>query len=400
MAATAANVLILSSDTGGGHQSAAQALESSLTSLTGSSDRWIRVNVTRVLEEANVITRQMANLYNFLLRHRQDLMKYYFHWVDQFRPNESRFIFQAAFRYGRQVLESVTPDVIVSVHPMTHHFFAYLLRRFGLLDKIPLVSVVTDPCYGFWRGWACQDVQRYYVASTGARQQLMEYGVPDSRIAVAGMPVHQRFRPISTEEQRALRVAYGLDPDRFTVFLNAGWVGGGNIPKIYESLLQSPPESVQAVFLAGTNQRLYREISQLSASSPCPVRVVGYTANIHELMGLSDVMISKPGGLTTFEALACGVPIIADTVTEPMPQEAHTAGFIQEAGAGILLNSPEAIVSVIQSLVNSPEQFHRMRQVAVQLGKHGAADRIALDIANTWLPNWRPVNTEAVILER
>jgi UDP-N-acetylglucosamine:LPS N-acetylglucosamine transferase len=97
-------------------------------------------------------------------------------------------------------------------------------------------------------------------------------------------------------------------------------------------------------------------------------------------MQASDVMVSKMGGLTTFEALSCHLPIIADMVTPPMPQEAQTAAFLHATGAGVLLKKPDQIVSVIKSLSDSPQQYHSLREAAALHGRPGASDRIAQDV--------------------
>ena len=97
-------------------------------------------------------------------------------------------------------------------------------------------------------------------------------------------------------------------------------------------------------------------------------------------MHASDVMVSKMGGLTTFEALACNLPIIGDTITHPMPKEAQTARFLEKTGSGLLLKHPDQIVSVVQSLVQSPEEYMRMQEAARTHGRAGASDRIASDV--------------------
>lgn len=375
MAATQ-NILILSSNTGGGHRSAATALENSLLSIRPGE---VMVKISQVLEEAHVMSRRLADVYNYLLRHHQDWMKYYYAFVNQCRPNESRLMLAGALRYGVRLLDRYAPHAAVSVHPMTQHFFAYLLRKAGLLGRIPLVSVVTDPCGGFWKGWVCQEVSRYFVATDAAASQLEAYGAPSHKICVAGLPVHSRFQPVPDSVRRRLRTQLGLHPDRFTVFLNAGWVGGGNIPRIYEALAQSPLP-IQAVFLAGRNQRLIRRVERLASRAAFPTRVLGYTEAIADLMNAADVMISKPGGLTTFEALSCRLPILADAVTPPMPQEQAAADYIQRVGAGALLTSPWQAAPLIQSLLDSPNHCDMMRQAAGQCAKLGAADRIASEI--------------------
>ena len=194
-------ILIASSDTGGGHRSAARALQSAFSDQN-SEQTPITVNTVQTLEEGSVLTRQLANLYNWLLRHRQNWVKYYFQLLERLRPNESVRLFQHLQPYGKQLLATYRPDVIVSVHPMLQHFFADLLAS-QQREDIPLVTVVTDPADGFWRGWACPTVKQYFVATEAAQQQLVEYGIPPEKIMVAGMPVHPHFHPVSPQIGRA-----------------------------------------------------------------------------------------------------------------------------------------------------------------------------------------------------
>jgi UDP-N-acetylglucosamine:LPS N-acetylglucosamine transferase len=374
------NVLILTSNTGGGHYSAANALENSLTQLSPGK---ILVKMTQVLEECGFFSRKAAELYNFLLRDHQDLMKYYFWAINKLRPNESKLVFKSAMGYGIRLFEKVVPNVIVSVHPMTQHFFAYILRRLHLQDKIPLLTVVTDPYHGFWQGWACDDVSQYYVASDNAKQQLIEYGIGSHKIKVMGMPVHSKFQPVELAEKIAVRRELGLADDMFTVFVNAGWIGGGNIPQIYETLVQQGScngLNIQVVFLAGRNEALRQQAHAVAQAAHFPVKVMGYTSEIDRIMKAADVMVSKLGGLTTFEALSCRLPIIADAVTPPMPQEMQTAAFLENTGAGLMLKQSDQVVSVVQSLLDSPSQYHALREAAGIHGRPGASDQIARDV--------------------
>jgi processive 1,2-diacylglycerol beta-glucosyltransferase len=374
------SVLILTSNTGGGHRSAANALENSLTNL---SPGRILVKMTQVLEESHIFSRSGANLYNLLLRDHQNLMKYYFWAVNKLKPNESKLVFKSAMGYGLRLFEKVMPNVIVSVHPMTQHFFAYILKRLHLQDKIPLLTVVTDPYHGFWKGWACEDVSQYYVASENAKQQLIDFGVGNRKIQVVGMPVHSKFKPVSELEKRSLKVSLGLDPDKFTVFVNSGWIGGGNIPQIYEALIRDGSAAgldIQTIFVAGRNEILLHKAQAVASDAHFPVKVFGYTSDMDLLMKASDVMLSKLGGLTTFEALSCRLPIIADTVTPPMPQEMQTAAFLENTGSGLMLKRPGQIVSVVKSLIDDPAQYKALQEAAGLHGRPGASDQIARDV--------------------
>jgi processive 1,2-diacylglycerol beta-glucosyltransferase len=377
------NILILSSDTGGGHRSAALALEQSLIRI---APQKVLVTIARVLEEACTASRWMADVYNYLLRNRQDWMEYYYSAIHLLKPNESKLVLQSSLRYGCQLLDRFVPHAIVSVHPMTQHFIAHVLKRLHLLGRIPLVTIVTDPCAGFWKAWACRDVQRYYVASQDAQDQLIDYGVPAEKITISGMPVNHRFQPVSMDDKPACKAELGLDPEKFTVFLNAGWVGGGNIPKVFEHLAGVPMDDIQVVYLTGQNQDLVEQAHTLASDAAFPIHIMPATDDMPLLMQASDIMVSKMGGLTTFEALTTGLPIIGDHITPPMPQERQTAQYVQNTGTGLMLYDPEAIGRIIADLKNHPDQLRHMHQSALTACRPNAADHIAQDILATLSP--------------
>jgi processive 1,2-diacylglycerol beta-glucosyltransferase len=167
------------------------------------------------------------------------------------------------------------------------------------------------------------------------------------------------------------------------VFVNAGWVGGGNIPQIFESMVKESSSAdlgIQVVFLTGQNKALEHHILALSQHASFPVKVMGHTSEIERLMQASDVMVSKLGALTTFEALSCRLPIIADAVTTPMPQELQTASFLERHNAGIMLKKPDEIISALRSLIQFPEKHRMLQHAAVQHGCLGASDLIAKDV--------------------
>jgi processive 1,2-diacylglycerol beta-glucosyltransferase len=371
--------LIITADTGGGHTSAAAAIAEGLKRFPAHE---CLVNVARAIEESHLLTQKLAEFYNYLLRYHQPFMRYYYWAIDRFRPNESNLLYRLTAHYGRQLFERYCPQVVVSVHPMAQHFLGRMLRELGLGERIPLVTVVTDPCYGFWRGWACADVSLYLVATEEARRQLLDYGVPAERIKICGLPIHPKFQAAGEAGQAAARMELGLDPERFTVFINAGWVGGGNIPRIYEELVAGGGElaEAQAVFVAGRNESLRREAEALARRAPFPTRVLGYTDAMEKVMRAADVMVSKLGGLTTFEALASRLPIIADATTRPMPQESQTADLVARHQAGVLLRRAGDIVPTVRELLGDPARHAVMRLAAARLATPDATRRIVHEL--------------------
>jgi UDP-N-acetylglucosamine:LPS N-acetylglucosamine transferase len=370
-------ILIISSDTGGGHRSAAVAIAAGLQKFFAGNSYAVRV--VRAIEESHSISAKLVNVYNWVLRHRQHWMKYLYWAVNRFRPETREFFYRRSVGYVHELFERWCPHVVVSVHPLTQHAIGRVLRELKLADKIPLVTVVTDPCYGFWKGWACDDVRLYLVASEEAQQQLIDYGVAPERIKISGMPVHPKFDMPNELAAQAARHALGLDPQKFTVFVNAGWVGGGNIPEIFRELVRGDLD-VQAIFLAGNNKELRAEAETIAARANFPVKVIGYSEHVEQLMQAANVMISKLGGLTTFEALACRVPIIADATTEPMPQEAGAATMLAKRGAGVLLKRTSDIVPAVRRMVEDARYYATMRAATAGLAIPHSTRRIVEEI--------------------
>lgn len=370
-------ILIISSDTGGGHRSAAAAIAEGLEKFWKGES--LAVRIIKAVEESHHITDKLVNVYNWVLRNKQHWMKYLYWVMNKIRPETREFFHRRCIGFCKDIFEKWCPHVVVSVHPLTQHIFARILKELKLSEQIPLVTVVTDPCYGFWKGWACNDVSLYLVANEEAKQQLLDYGISPEKIKISGMPIHPKFHEVDEKYAQEARKAFGLNPEKFTVFVNAGWIGGGNIPQIFKELVNGELD-VQAIFLAGKNEELKREAEELAKTAKFPVKVIGYSDEIEKLMQSANVMVSKLGGLTTFEALACHLPIIADATTPPMPQEAGTVNLIEKRGAGILLNKVTDIVPAIQSLLSDSKKYSDMKAATANLSTPNSTRNIIEEI--------------------
>lgn len=375
-------ILILSSNTGGGHRSAAAALAAAARQsfAPGACD----VRISNAVEESHPLSARLVGLYNWLLRNRQHWMKYFYWSVNRFRPDANEFFYKRSARYLHTLLESWPPDAIVSVHPLVQHIPARILKECNLAARIPLLCVVTDPGYGFWRGWACDGVAIYFVAGEEARRQLIDFGISPERIRIPGMPVHPKFVAPGEDSVRAARAALGLDPGTFTVLVNAGYEGGGNILRIFRELLRAdlPADpAIQAIFVAGRNAQLQARAQSIASNARFPVVVLGYCEQMEQAMAASSVMISKLGGMTTFEAFACGLPVIADVTTPPMPQEAAAAELLRARGAGVLLGRAANVGAEIRRMLQDPAYYSALRSAAAAMAVPDAARRIMREVA-------------------
>ena len=389
----APKILIISSDTGGGHRSAAAAIVAGIESFVKGESYAVRV--VRAVEESHHLAAKLVALYNWLLRNKQHWMKYYYWLINRFRPETREFFHSRCIGYVRELFQRWCPHIVVSVHPLTQHIFARVLKELGLAERIPLVTVVTDPYYGFWKGWACDDVRLYLVASDEARRQLIDYGIAPERIKVSGMPVHPKFSFPGDDAARVARTALGLDPDKFTVFVNAGWEGGGNIPQIFRELARGELD-VQAIFLAGKNEALKCEAESIAGEAKFPIKVIGYSDEVEQLMRAASVMISKLGGLTTFEALSCRVPIIADAITAPMPQEAGTLNLIVKSGAAVMLERASDVVPVVHRMIEDSKHYAAMRAATITVAIPNATKRIVDEIISL-IPESASTTSESLV---
>src|SRR3954470_3243738 len=183
-------LLILSSDTGEGHNSAAAAIESAARSAG------LQAKIRKPLEESTTVNRWLGKVYNVLLTYRPQWMGRYFRLIDTVRPNEREFLYSKVQRYIGRFIDAEQPDLLLSVHPMLNHFIQCFIKEKEL--GIPCYTFLTDPFPPFWRGWSSPYIDRYFVPTDEALQALTASGIPAWRIERVPMPVRPQFTPSTT----------------------------------------------------------------------------------------------------------------------------------------------------------------------------------------------------------
>ena len=340
------------SDTGGGHRSAAFAINQGLADLlerVEDQSKHPKILCENIVEKSHPLNRHFVDLYNYLLRHCQAGMKYYYWLIENFKPNDSWVGYSLARPYLFELLDEMSANIIVSIHPMSNHYLARALAETGRKESTKLVTVVTDPNGDFWSGWACKDVDLTLVPNELGRERLIHWGIEPEKIKVTGMPVHPDFvkPPVCPPEEFLKHL--GLLPDRKTICINAGWAGGGNMLPIYRAL-EPLAGKVQVVFICGHNIALYERIKEESAASPIPTAVLPFHDRMADLMSAVDLMVTKAGGLTTFESVARKLPMAIDMITPPMPQEQGTVNLLCDNGLASAVKKPEDIIKIVENL--------------------------------------------------
>ncbi|HEY9868152.1 MAG TPA: glycosyltransferase [Candidatus Obscuribacterales bacterium] len=385
-------ICVCFSDTGGGHRSAAEAIEAGISEVVSRAlpGEHVVINVENMAEQSHPINRAMVEFYNFLLRHCQPAMKYYAWLVEATRPNDSELGYRLARKYALEALTRMDPSVVVSVHPMTNHYLARAMRELGMAGRVKLITVVTDPNSQLWSGWACPDADLIVAPNDLARDRLLSLGIRPERIKTIGMPVHPRFLAPPEVDRRQFLAPLGLDPERLTVCITAGWAGGGNMARLYRAL-SGIRRSVQAVFVCGHNEELFESIEREATKSPVPTAVLPFHDSMADLMAACDLLVTKAGGLTTFEAIARRLPMAIDLLTEPMPQEAGTADILIGYGLARPLRKPSDIVSIVEDLDGPPTKLPEPLPAAHSLDRVGAVYDIARLILAQGNPAWEPL---------
>ncbi|HEY6572805.1 MAG TPA: glycosyltransferase [Candidatus Eisenbacteria bacterium] len=268
-------------------------------------------------------------------------------------------------------LEAFRPDAILCTQFLPSEVLA-TWREQGRL-KVPVATVITD--YAIHPIWVYRGMDRYFVAADSAKEELIDTGlVPEERIEVTGVPIDPKFaRPIAPADARR---ELGLDPDpaRPVFLLMGGGFGWGPIESMLEVVMELP-KSVQALVIAGRNEKLRERLVARSASEAGRIKIHGYTDRVELFLAASDLLLGKSGGLTVSEAMAVGVPML---VFRPLPgQEERNCDFLQESGAAIRVHDYEELHFRLMRFIHQPEILDEMKQNARSVGRPRSAFAVA-----------------------
>jgi processive 1,2-diacylglycerol beta-glucosyltransferase len=270
-------------------------------------------------------------------------------------------------RFLRMLVEEPW-DVIVNTHFLPAEMIARL-RQKGELST-PHLTVTTD--FETHRLWVNEPCDHYFTATEEGAVNLQHWGVPAERTSVSGIPVHPAF---SRPKDRAECLArHGLAGDRPVVLQLAGGFGVGPVEQLAQAILGGEAP-VELVVVAGRNEELKKRLEALPAPCRHRVKVLGFTTEMDELMAAADVVVTKPGGLTTSEALARGAAMV---LVNPIPgQESRNSDFLLENGAAIKINNLATLSYKLGQLLGDSDRLARLKANAKRLGKPGAAYTVA-----------------------
>lgn len=268
-----------------------------------------------------------------------------------------------------QLLETVQPHAIACTQAFPCGMMADLKKRQAW--RIPLIGILTD--YAPHLYWLHDHIDGYAVPSDEVKERFVSYGIDPSRITVSGIPIEPRF--LDSVDRAHVYAQFQLDPGVPVILIMGGGGGFGPLQDLVVELDRLPMPG-QFLVLTGTNQAMLNWFGQQPFHHR--VRAIGYTDAVPELMEMATLIITKPGGLTTAEALAKGLPMLIIT---PIPgQEQCNARYLLAQDAAIALDGPQTAAHTVAQLLGNPQRLAALRRNAKHVG-HPAA---SLDIAK-WL---------------
>jgi processive 1,2-diacylglycerol beta-glucosyltransferase len=363
-------VLVLSASAGAGHVRAAQAVEKAFRELGAAEE----VRHVDTLDYTNKLFRHLyAKAYLDMVASAPAALGWFYDYLDKPWQNERRRLAldRLNTRPFVKLLKQYRPDITVCTHFLPSEIISWLKAKERLTN--PQAIVVTD--FDAHAMWLCHHYEHYFVALEETRVHLEQLGIPAAKLTVSGIPIDPLFA--QPKDKHAMRAKHGLRADVVNILISAGGFGVGSVGHVIEALgaLRHP---AQVIAVCGRNEELRAQVQQradaLARARHVAVKVLGYTTEMDELMAAADILLGKPGGLTTSEALARGLVLV---VVNPIPgQEERNSDHLLEEGVALRCNNLPALAYKLDRLLDDPARFAQMQTNARRMGRPRAAYEI------------------------
>jgi len=381
-------ILILSASVGSGHNVAAGVLESAFRQAP-------EVEEVKAIDVLSLTSDFYHNLYDEAYFAAVDAIPWLVGWgyernVPPFKSEEQLSPWdQLNTTAAVKAIEAYQPDAVVCTHFLPARLISLLLAR-GTLHAT--MSVVTTD-YDFQGLWLSTPFNHFFVARDETREYMVDIGLPADRITVSGIPVRAAFSQAIDRE--AVLARYQLRPDVPTLLISAGAAGGAYTQAVVTQTLRMH-NAFQAVVVCGRNEELKDKITALVAPQADRYRIVGYTTDMPELMRVATLFVGKPGGLSSSECMAAGLPMV---LINPIPgQEVRNSDFLLEEDAAVRCNYATTVGYKIDCLLDEPDRVRRMATGALRLGRKDAAQQIvATVLAEPDVPLWISRDAQSAI---
>jgi processive 1,2-diacylglycerol beta-glucosyltransferase len=363
---TPKKLLLLSVSAGAGHMRAAEAIRAHAGENVVATHLDVMDYVTAAFRKL------YTDFYITLVNRMPAIWGYLYNATNDARPDSSmqrlrRGVERLNTKALLKEIAEFQPDAIVCTHFLPAELLSRA-KRMGQLD-CPVWVQVTD--FDLHRMWVHEHIDGYFAANEEVAFRMRACGISPDKIHVTGIPIMPAFaQPL---ERAVCAAEFGLDPARPTFLLMGGGAGLGSLDTIAARLL-ALEGSFQLIVLAGKNAAALAALQQLAARYPGRLLAQGFTNQVERLMACADLVITKPGGLTTSECLAMGLPMI---VNSPIPgQEERNSDFLLEQGVALKAFDAVTLEYRVRHLLEHPAKLAEMAAKARAIGRAGAANSV------------------------
>lgn len=357
---TGRRFLLMHITTSSGHHRASVAIEQTIKRLDPSAHI---VGVDAFQYTSPIVRWAISRSYLSLIRHQPDVWEYLYDnpAVHQQVQHLRALLHRYHAAKLERLLATVRPDAIACTQAYPCGVVADFKRHHGL--QLPLVGVLTD--YAPHLYWFHDTVDTYVVPSDQVKQRFVMRGVNPAQVQVLGIPIDPRF--LEPVDREATARQFGIDLAKPIILIMGGGGGFGQLRDILLNL-DILPHPCQLIVAAGTNRSLVAWIQNRRFRHH--IIALGYTQEMPKLMAIATLLVSKPGGLTTSEALAKHLPLV---IVNPIPgQEAYNARYLLSQGAAVQA-SPEMVRQTVRDLLDNPDRLETLRRRNAELAHPMAA---------------------------
>ena len=383
-------VLIMSASTGGGHNRAARAIKEELESRT-IDNMSIECEIVDSLKLVNntmdkVISRGYEKSALYTPKSYGSVYRFSETTIaskNEFKTNPLTSLMARKFKH---LLNESTPDLIIGTHPFPMIALSTLKKNNNIhslsrsesfykstkVDIPPMISVLTD--YTTHSTWIQNEIDYYIVGHEYVKELLVYEGVDSEKVKAFGIPVEKSF--LSHRDRETVLTELGLSPEKLTVLLMGGSFGAGNIKETLEDLI-AIDRDFQILVITGRNEHLKDKLSKMLDSTihNKNICLLGYTNKMNDILASIDVLISKPGGLTTTEALLNDVPMIVPYFIPG--QEEENLDFLTNCGAALRTTKKYSLPVLLKVLIDDPSRLDNLRKNIKSIRKFDSAVNIS-----------------------
>ena len=273
-----------------------------------------------------------------------------------------------------KLLREKQPDIIISTHPFGSQMCSYLKRKGKITAEIATTMTDFSPHDQWLVGSDFTDY--FFVAHDKMKDYLISKNIPEEKIFATGIPISSRFLKQYNKEE--ILKEFDLQKDKKTIlFFGGGEFGLGKTQtvEIFESLIRDFND-LQVIAISGKNPKMKESFNNIvqKYNKENSVKILEYTNQVPELMSISDLVVSKPGGLTTSESLASNLPMI---IINPIPgQEEENAEFLESHGVGIWIRKHVSPDEIFKDIFSTPEKLQQMKENTNKLAKKHSTEDI------------------------